>query len=137
MNQMKGFLWLFALLFLAACTAAAGSPSAEGGQPYTDISPQELNEMLENKDFLLINTHIPFEGDLPETDFSLPYNQIPANLALLPEDKDAKLVLYCRSDSMSRAAAEELAGLGYTNLYNLKGGFIAWQKDSFPMQGAP
>ena len=70
-------------------------------QPYTDISPDELNAMLANKDFLLVNTHIPFEGDLPQTDLSIPYNEIGANLQLLPAHKDAKIVLYCRSDRIA------------------------------------
>ena len=93
--------------------------------------------MLENKDFLLVNTHIPFEGDLPSTDLSIPYNEIEENLRLLPTDKDAKIVLYCRSDRMSREAAQELSQLGYTNLYNLAGGFTAWQKAGYPMAPPP
>ena len=93
--------------------------------------------MLEKKDFLLVNTHIPFEGDIPGTDLSIPYNEIQQNLSQLPSEKDAKIVLYCRSDSMSRAAAESLVQLGYTNLYNLEGGFIAWQQAGFSLETVP
>ena len=105
------------MLLLAACsTPAPAVTSAETGgaavQPYTDISPEELNTMLADKDFLLVNTHIPFEGDLPETDLSIPYNEIGENLRLLPADKDAKIVLYCRSDRMSRSAAARIEQAG-------------------------
>ena len=44
----------------------------------------------------------------------------------LPKDKDAKIVLYCRSGGMSRAAAYELAEEGYTNVYDLVGGKNAY-----------
>ena len=130
MKKITLWVALLVLIILAACSASAPVP-------YTDISPQELNSMLEQKDFLLVNTHIPFEGNIPETDLSIPYNEIQQNLAQLPSDKDAKIVLYCRSDSMSRAAAEELSQLGYTNLYNLDGGFIAWQQAGYPLQTVP
>lgn len=130
MKKITLWICLLVLITLAACTTS--SPV-----PYKDISPQELNSMLEQKDFLLVNTHIPFEGNIPETDLSIPYNEIQQNLAQLPSDKDAKIVLYCRSDSMSRAAAEELSQLGYTSLYNLDGGFIAWQQAGYPLQTVP
>lgn len=141
MNR-KGLIGLVVLLILAACSApAVGETGAQAGEaavlPYTDITPDELKTMLEDKDFLLVNTHIPFEGDLPDTDLSIPYNEIEENLRLLPTDKDAKIVLYCRSDRMSREAAEELSKLGFTNLYNLDGGFTAWQKAGYPMAPPP
>jgi phage shock protein E len=140
--RIKTCVGLAVLLLLAACSAPAPAVTgAEAGgaavQPYTDISPEELNTMLADKDFILVNTHIPFEGDLPDTDLSIPYNEIGENLRLLPADKDAKIVLYCRSDRMSREAAQELSKLGYTNLYNLAGGFTAWQAAGYPMAPPP
>ena len=106
--------------------------SVEGGT-YRDITVAELEHMLENKDFLLVNTHIPFEGDLPNTDLSIPFDEITQNLDKLPADKNAKIVLYCRSGRMSRIAAKELVKLGYTNLWQLDGGFNAWKDAGLPM----
>ncbi|OGO62922.1 MAG: hypothetical protein A2030_03005 [Chloroflexi bacterium RBG_19FT_COMBO_50_10] len=130
-------LLLVCAVLLAACQSAATTqPSVivegqkvivEGGS-YTDVSVTELQTMLANKDFTLINVHIPFEGNIPNTDLSIPYDQIAENLDQLSSDKNAKIVLYCRSDRMSNIAAETLVGLGYTNVWNLSGGMVAWEQ---------
>lgn len=119
----------------AAPVQVVGKPITVSGGQYTDISVAELNSMLENKDFIFINVHIPFEGDIENTDFSIPYNEIDQNLDKLPADKAAKIVLYCRSDRMSNIAAETLVDLGYTNVWNLDGGMVAWEKAGLPLLG--
>ena len=111
-----------------------GQPVPLPGGGYTDISVAELDTMLENKDFLFVNVHIPEEGNIPNTDLFIPFDQISSNLDQLPEDKDAKIVLYCRSDNMSGTAAEELVGLGYTNIWNLDGGYNAWIDAGLPFE---
>lgn len=56
----------------------------------------------------------------------LPVDDITADLAedTIPS-KNSMLVIYCRTGSRSRMAAEELCKLGYTNVYDI-GGLIAW-----------
>ena len=89
--------------------------------------------MLKSKDFLLINTHVPYEGEIEQTDLFLPYDQAAELVDQLPRDKNAKIVVYCRSDRMSRIAADVWAQEGYTNLYNLEGGFTAWEQAGYPL----
>jgi len=132
---MKRYLTVFSLLIgmllLAACqpddTSVAGKQVQVQGGAYTEINVSELQSMLKDKDFTLVNVHIPFEGDIPNTDVSIPYDQIAQNLDQLPANKNAEIVLYCRSDRMSTIASETLVDLGYTNIYNLDGGMVAWE----------
>jgi rhodanese-related sulfurtransferase len=116
-------------------SAAIGKPvEVPGAGTYTDVSVAELQAMLENKDFTFVNVHIPFEGDISGTDLSIPYDEIEQHLDELPADRDAKIVLYCRSDRMSNIAAEKLVRLGYTNIWNLDGGFNEWENAGLPLE---
>ena len=100
---------------------------------YADITVSELQTMLASKNFPLVNVHVPFEGDLPATDFSIPFDEMEQHLDMLPADKDAPIVLYCRSGRMGATASETLARLGYTKVYNLLGGFNAWRDEGLPL----
>lgn len=139
---------LVALLLLAACggttqTAAPANDSpaavaalpekAKNGDGYVDISVAELAPVLEqNKNFTLVNVHIPYAGELPKTDLLIPFHEIMANLDQLPA-KDAPIVIYCRSGNMSAQAATELAATGYTQVYELDGGTNAWQSAGYTL----
>jgi rhodanese-related sulfurtransferase len=138
---MKPFLtFLFALaVVLSGCQSEPSETSTEtanvDGGSYTNVNAEGLNAMLKNKDFVLVNVHIPFEGNIADTDLSIPYNEIsePTNLSQLPSDKDARIVLYCRSGRMSEIATETLIKLGYSNIWNLDGGMVAWERAGYPL----
>ena len=90
-------------------------------------------EMLKEKDFVFVNVHVPYEGEIAPTDLFLPYDQAAQLVDKLPQDKNAKIVVYCRSGNMSRIAVEEWSKAGYTNLYDLVGGFRAWEDKGYPL----
>lgn len=135
---------LLAGLLLTACL----SPNQEGatatrepatgvlvtstGGAYTNITPAQLAAMLERKDFLLVNTHVPYEGELAQTDAFIAYEAAgPQRVGDYPSDKSARIVLYCRSGRMSAIVAQELVQAGYTNVWNLEGGMIAWEQAGY------
>lgn len=100
---------------------------------YIDVNASGLASMLESKDFPLINVHVPYEGEIEGTDSFIPWDGIDAELEGLPTDMSAKLVVYCRSGGMSAIAARTLVKLGYTDVWNLDGGMIAWEQAGYPL----
>ena len=134
---MKKILFvLLAVLVLVGCQSkpVTGETVSATGGSYQNVNSTELRTMLESKDFMLVNVHIPFAGNIPGTDVTIPYNEIEQNLDQLPTDKAAKIVLYCSSGRMSEIAAEELVSMGYTNIWNLKGGMVDWKQAGFEVE---
>jgi len=89
---------------------------------------EKFDELKNSEDVFIINTHTPYIGEIEDTDLIIEDWQ---NVALyeneLPQDKNTKILVYCRSGSMSTSASQQLIDLGYKNVYNLEGGMNAWQ----------
>lgn len=98
------------------------------GSTADTVSARDLIRMLKNKNFTLINVHTPYDKEIPNTDTFIPYDQIIADSTSLPKDKNAPIILYCRSGAMSQQALATVRKLGYTNVRHLAGGMDAWQK---------
>jgi phage shock protein E len=104
----------------------AGTVVQANGGHWTNISPDTLATMLEHKDFTLLNVKTPYIGEISGTDLYIPYTDVAARSRELPQDRAARIVVYCRSGRESTEAAQTLINLGYTNIDNLDGGMVAW-----------
>ena len=114
---------LMIVLGAVGCSAA----ESQSGQVQT-LTIDEFADILSNHsdEYTIVNVHIPYEGELENTDALIPYNDVDALTAALP-DKDAPVILYCRSGNMSDQAARDLIELGYTNVWDVPGGMNAWR----------
>lgn len=74
----------------------------------------------------MINVHIPYEGELDETDAFIPYDKIVGD-DRVPKDKTREILLYCRTGHMSEEAAAALHDVGYTRVAHLEGGMEGWE----------
>ena len=108
--------------FMATSARAENDVLAPSG--YSEVDSTHLTAMLQSKDFLLVNVHVPYEGEIAGTDAHVPFDRIREFLASFPADKNARIVLYCMSDRMSGIAAEVLVQIGYKNVVHLVGGII-------------
>ena len=130
------FLVLIGLI-LSSCAVAVGEETTSSPLTYQTISVSELDSLVETNDIVLINVHIPLEGNIPGTDAEIPFNDIEAYLSALPTDKDEKIIVYCRSGSMGKTASQTLVELGYSDVSNLDGGYLAWIEYGTPFEELP
>ena len=94
-----------------------------------EITVEELKSMKDNKeDFQLIDVRESFEYDIVNIGGELiPLNTIVHDPAQVSHER--KTVIHCKSGARSAAAIQQLeTKFGFTNLYNLKGGILAWAR---------
>ena len=114
------------LLVVAGNFTITGWSMDAGG--YKNISVDKFIEMMGHKDFTLINVHIPYRGEIAETDLLLPFHAIDQQKEKLPDDLNTKIVVYCMSGPMGYVAAEKLVAMGYRRVIHFQGGMVSWKK---------
>ena len=129
---------LFVAALMAGCSSAGEKTSTSEGKeaganeaastkaPFARLDPAAFAERMNDPKATLINVHIPYEGELERTDDFIPYNKISGD-SRLPMDKNAEILLYCRTGRMSEEAGAVLHEQGYTNVAHLEGGMNAWE----------
>jgi len=98
-----------------------------------EITVQELKKMIDSKtDFQLIDVREPYEFDICNLEGELiPMADVPANADKISKEK--QVVVHCRSGRRSGDIIQWLEkNKGFTNLYNLKGGILAWSDQIDP-----
>ncbi len=97
-----------------------------------EITVTELKQLRENKeDFQLIDVREPHEYEAANLHGELiPLSTLPQSQDKIAKDK--KVVIMCRSGNRSGQAVRFLENLGFTNLYNLKGGILAYKAEIDP-----
>jgi rhodanese-related sulfurtransferase len=97
-----------------------------------EISPAELKELKDSKaDFELIDVREDYEYE--EVNIGgkhIPMGDVMDRADEIPKDK--KVVVHCRSGKRSASVIHALEQKGYQNLYNLRGGILAWLDEYDP-----
>lgn len=99
---------------------------------YTVLTPEQAKQMMESEaDCLILDVREEEEYITGHVDDAIPFtlSTISAETAqaLIPA-RDTPLLVYCRTGKRSRQAAQKLAALGYTRVYDF-GGLADWPYD--------
>ena len=112
---------VLAALFLFSC----GGAEKPG---YIQISAAEAKKRMEEDDGHIIvdvrTTEEYREGHIPEA-VCIPLDEIGGQMPAELPDKNQTILIYCRSGNRSKQAAEKLAALGYTRIFEF-GGINDW-----------
>ena len=98
-----------------------------------EITPQDLKVLIDNQeDFQLIDVRETYEFDTVNIGGELiPLAQVLEKCTSI--NKEKKVIIHCKSGARSAAAVQQLEKThGYTNLYNLKGGILAYIREVDP-----
>lgn len=117
----------FGVAILKFYTARMSTVRTEPNKGYLTLTPEAAKARLEgNPDVILLDVRTQEEydgGHIPGA-VCFPNEDIQPELPL-PFEKDAEILVYCRSGRRSAEAAGKLADMGYTNVADF-GGIQDW-----------
>jgi rhodanese-related sulfurtransferase len=99
------------------------------------VDPQRATELLNREDAVVVDVR-------PMADFSkghiinavnIPMNGFKNQMTQLEKHKEKPIIVACRSGAQSSAACKLLRSSGFDQVYNLKGGILAWQSRNLPV----
>ncbi|MDD3253533.1 MAG: rhodanese-like domain-containing protein [Lachnospiraceae bacterium] len=132
---MKLFVTMFGIMFfLSACQAPprakAQTPETTPIAEYRKLTPEEAFEMMSAQETTIVDvrTEAEYQEGHIENAILVPNESIGETPPEALPDKDATLLVYCRSGRRSKEASEKLLALGYQNVYDF-GGITDWPYD--------
>lgn len=106
------------------------SGDVQGNPSYKNLNVTEFKTMMsESADAVVIDVRTPGEivqGKI-EGALEMDFYQDDFQKNILSLDKDKSYFMYCRSGNRSGKAAKFMIDNGFTRVYNLSGGFNAWE----------
>ena len=102
---------------------------------FSALSPAEAVALVNGGALIVdIRTREAFEtGHIPKAR-NVPGSTIAEGAQALERFKEKAIIAYCDSGATAGAATRHLTRLGFTQVYNLRGGLAAWRQDNLPIE---
>lgn len=120
---MRAISIILILILLTGCQ------TSEDGSAYEKITPEQALELMDG-DAIILDVRTSEEyatGHVPGA-MLLPVDDILAGKTESLPDKEALILVYCRSGNRSKTASNALVEAGYTQIKDF-GGIIDWPYD--------
>ena len=115
---------------------AASGPTTSAAGRFVNVDAEKFEQMSKQTGVVILDVrtaqeyaqghiHGAVNLDINATDFAQKVAQL---------DKNTTYLVHCRSGTRSTRACNEMAGLEFPKLYNLQGGFVAWEAAGKPVE---
>jgi rhodanese-related sulfurtransferase len=113
--------------FLAGCSSS--------NEAINKVAPVEFSEVVKQPEVIVLDVRTPEEfsaGHLPNAiNINLEGADFAGEVSKL--DKNATVAVYCRSGNRSGVATEQMAELGFVDMYDMQGGILDWEAAGGPV----
>jgi rhodanese-related sulfurtransferase len=133
-------IMLASLIIVQACnnTGANQQGNTSGKQVVkTTISPDDFEKKLAGEGVQLVDVRTAEEykeGHLKNA-VNIDIRSAGFTEKVSTLDKNKPVLVYCLAGSRSASAANKMADMGFTEIYNLDGGIMSWTKAGKPTEG--
>lgn len=127
-------------IFLVAVAFVSGAmlvwPLLRRGAGGPSVNTLEATQMINRQDALVLDVREQAEYAQAHilNSRGLPLSQLDARAGDIEKFKDKPVIVYCATGNRSSTAAAVLRKRGFANVFNLSGGFAAWQQAGLPVQ---
>lgn len=100
-----------------------------------NVTPEEFKALVDKGEGIILDVRTPQEtsqGHIENASLVNVYDEDFVNKINLMQ-KDKAIYVYCKSGARSAKAAEILSQNGFTQIYNLSGGIMAWENKGYPI----
>lgn len=101
-----------------------------------NIAAKDVFEAIsQKKDCVLLDvrTSGEFARGTIQGSINIPVDQVESAVSSRIPEKTKTIYVFCLSGSRSIYAAETMVKLGFTNVYNMTSGLLAWRASGYPM----
>ncbi|MGD8998895.1 MAG: rhodanese-like domain-containing protein [Granulosicoccaceae bacterium] len=138
MDQLTSFVinnWelFLALVIIIALLFASNLQSALSG--VVQVGPAEAIKMINHEKAVVVDVREDkefVEGHIINS-IHIPLGNVQQRVNELKAHREKPIIVSCRSGTRSNAACSMLRKNGFENVFNLKGGIMAWQNASLPL----
>jgi rhodanese-related sulfurtransferase len=101
-----------------------------------EVSPEDVHEAtIQKSGVVILDVRTPEEymrGHISSSKH-LPLNTLAGHIETLIPDKQAVVYVYCFSGSRSHVAVQQMLDLGYSNVFHLPSGLLAWRQKGYTL----
>lgn len=138
MERLPEFIANHAFLFIALGLILVMIVVTEVQQftrKFNDLSPGEAVRLINDNNALVLDVREDKETreGMLQGAKHIPVGVLPKRIDEISKAKERPVLVYCRSGNRSVNASNTLVKHGFTQVNNLKGGFIAWRNDNLPV----
>jgi rhodanese-related sulfurtransferase len=94
---------------------------------YLDLSPQQLTELQQKNDLTIFDTRDRMSFNLGHIPAARMIEDSEIKKLIIQKKRKSPVVVYCSHGNSSRDVCQLLSGMGFIEVYNLEGGWLAWQ----------
>jgi len=120
---------MVAIAPLSACSSDAPASSSASPAAGQHVAASDFATAMKQPGTIVLDVRTPAEfaeGHLPQAkNIDLESADFATQIASL--DKNATYAVYCRSGNRSGSALEQMSAAGFTHVYDLADGIVAWQ----------
>jgi len=108
----------------------------EAKKQICEVSVSEAKDLFDKGGYVFLDCRTSKEfkmGHIPGS-VNVPRGLLEFKIEKKISDKDAPIIMYCKTGGRGCLATCTLCKMGYSNVKNMDGGWMAWEKAGYPIE---